>query len=412
MIENWELALGLIYFANLVFAGVMLRSFRQVRESRDLLQKQTEELKEKGAKDQALLSSIGEGIVVTDRNGLVELINYQAEQMVGWKQEEVVGRKWYEVAPLVDEKGNIIPGEKRATQKVLVMGKPVASDSNFYVRKDGTKFQVGTTAAPVILDGKTVGVIAVFRDITHEKEVDKAKTEFVSLASHQLRTPLSAIKWYAEMLGNGDAGPLSPEQADFVKCMYQSNERMIELVNSLLNISRIESGRIRIDPVPTDLGELVKQLIAELQPKIVGKKHKMVISVHPELPKINVDPRMIRQVYMNLLTNSIKYTPEGGTISIFISRKNEEIISQISDNGCGIPKGDYTRVFDKFYRGENAQKADTDGTGLGLYLVKAIIESSKGKIWFESEEGKGTTFWFSIPVSGTPSKKGEVTIDS
>ncbi len=410
--DHWGWLIGIVYAVNLCLAVLTLRSLRQLRQGRDLLRDQKIELEEKSAKDAALLGSIGEGIVVTDRNGLVELINYQAEQMVGWKNEEVIGKKWYEVAPLVDEKGNLIPGERRATQKVLITGKAVVSDSNFYVRRDGSKFQVGTTAAPVNLNGKTVGVIAVFRDITHEKEVDKAKTEFVSLASHQLRTPLSAIKWYAEMLTNGDAGALNNEQAEFVKCMYQSNERMIELVNSLLNISRIESGRIRIDPVPTDLGELVNQLIGELQPKIAAKKHKLVVSVHPELPKVKVDPKMIRQVYMNLLTNSIKYTPENGTISVFISRKDDEIVSQVSDNGCGIPKADAARVFDKFYRGENAQKVDTDGTGLGLYLVKAIIESSKGKIWYESEENKGTTFWFSIPVTGTPSKKGEVTIDS
>jgi PAS domain S-box-containing protein len=411
-IENWEIALGLLYFANLLFAGIMLRSMKIMREGRDLLKKQTDELEEKRAKDQALLSSIGEGIVVTDRNGNVEMINKQAEMMVGWKNEEVMGKKWFEVAPLVDEKGNSIPPERRATQKVLVTGQPIASSTNYYVRRDGSKFSVGTTAAPVVLNGKTIGVIAVFRDITREREIDRAKTEFVSLASHQLRTPLSAIKWYTEMLSGGDAGQLNPEQKEFVQCLYQSNERMIELVNSLLNISRIESGRIKIDPVPTDLGELVNQIMKELQPKIIEKKINMVVSVHPELPQIKIDPKLIRQVYLNLISNAIKYTPANGEISVFISRKEDEIISQVTDNGCGIPKADYGRMFERFFRAENAQRADADGTGLGLYLVKAIIDSSKGKIWFASEENKGTTFWFSLPVSGTPPKKGEVTLDS
>jgi PAS domain S-box-containing protein len=411
-IERWKWVMILIYATNLVFALIIFRVLNQTRVSDELLVSRTAELEEKRAKDEALIGSIGEGVVVTDQNGLIEIINKPAEDMVGWKQAEVVGKKWFEVVPLLDQKGELVPGEKRATQKVLNTGKPIISDANFYVRRDGSKFQVGTTAAPVILNGKTVGVIAVFRDITHEKEVDKAKTEFVSLASHQLRTPLSAIKWYAEMLLNGDAGALMDQQKDFVKFMYQSNQRMIELVGSLLNISRIESGRIRIDPIPTDLGELVNQLLGEMKPKIVEKNLKLVVSVHPELPKIKVDPKMIRQVYMNLISNSLKYTPADGTIMIFISQKNDEVISQITDNGCGIARRDYQRVFEKFYRGENAQKMETDGTGLGLYLVKAIVESSRGRIWFESEENKGTTFWFSLPMSGMPAKKGEVAIDS
>ncbi len=402
---QWGVVVGLIYITNLLFAGLTLRSLR-------LAQKKEKEVEEKRVKYEALLGSIGEGIVVTDQEGKVELINNQAEQMVGWKHNEVIGKKWFEVAPLVNQKGEVIPAENRATQKVLLSGKPIFSDNNFYIRRDGSKFQVGTTAAPVILHGKTVGVIAVFRDVTHEKQVDKAKTEFVSLASHQLRTPLSAIKWYAEMLLNGDSGQISTEQNNFVSNIYQSNERMIELVNSLLNISRIESGRIRIDPEPTDLGVLVGHAVSELQPKTLTKKQKLVISVHHELPKINIDPKLIRQVYLNLLSNAVKYSPDEGEITIMISKKDDQIISQVTDTGCGIPRNDYPRVFDKFYRGENAQKLDTDGNGLGLYLVKAIVESSGGKIWFESRENVGTTFWFSLPLAGTAAKSGEVTIDS
>jgi PAS domain S-box-containing protein len=364
-----------------------------------VLESRAKEMEEKQAKDKALLSSLGEGIVVTDRNGDVELINREAEEMIGWKLEEVVGKKWYEVAPLQDEYGAEIIAEKRATQKVLLTGKPTYSSVNYYVRKDKTRFAVGTTAAPVVVEGKTVGVIAVFRDISKEREIDRAKTEFVSLASHQLRTPLSIVKWYAEMLVNGDAGLLNSEQAQFVRCLYDSNERMIELVNALLSISRVESGRIRIDPMETDLGEMVGQLVTELQPKISVKKLELVQSIHPALPKIVMDPKLIRQVYLNLLTNAIKYTPEGGSITIIISNDGEKVTSQVSDNGCGIPKEEQKRVFERFFRAPNAAAIDADGTGLGLYLVKAIVESSHGKVWFESEENKGSTFWFSLPIT-------------
>jgi len=410
--DRWGWLLIIIYFTNMFFAWLTLKSLRELRLNRDLLASKARQMEERRAKEEALLGSLGEGIVVTDQNGDVERINRQAEELIGWKNEEVVGKKWYDVAPLQDEAGNVIASEKRATQKVLLTGKPTYSSVNYYVRRDKTRFAVGTTAAPIVVGGKTVGVIAVFRDISKERDVDRAKTEFVSLASHQLRTPLSIVKWYAEMLVNGDAGPLNLEQTEFVHCLYDSNERMIELVNSLLSISRIESGRIKIDPIETDLGELVNSLIKELQPKISEKKLTLVESIHPNLPKIMVDPKLVRQVYLNLLTNAIKYTPEKGTITIIISNDGQMITSQVCDSGCGIPKNDQKKIFERFFRAPNAAALDADGTGLGLYLVRTIVESSHGKVWFDSEENKGSTFWFTLPLSGMQSKKGDVTIDA
>lgn len=364
--------------------------------------------KQEGAKDRALLESLGEGIVVTDKDGNVELINHAAEILVGWTAKEAVGKKWFELAPLEDEKGNRIPPERRATQMVLTTGKPRSNATYYYVRRDGTRFAVGTTAAPVIIDNKTVGVIAVFRDISHEREVDQAKSEFVSLASHQLRTPLSTVKWFTEMLLSGDVGELSADQKEYVHNIEVSNERTITLVNSLLNISRIESGRIIIDPVLTDLSKLVNEVVRSLQVRFRDKKLEISILVPDYLPQINVDPKMITQVYANLLTNAIKYTPEGGHISVTLSLQDGEIISAVKDSGYGIPKAEQHRIYEKFYRGSNVVGKETDGTGLGLYLVKAIIESSKGKIWFDSQENIGTTFWFSLPLTGVEAKAGEV----
>jgi PAS domain S-box-containing protein len=360
------------------------------------------------AKVEALVSSLGEGIVVTDKNGNVELINPAAEKLIGWSIAEAVGKKWYDLAPLEDAGGKRIPPEDRATQKVLSSGQPRSNALYYYVRRDGSRFAVGTTAAPVRLKGETIGVIAVFRDITHEREVDQAKSEFVSLASHQLRTPLSAIKWFSEMLMAGDAGQMTSEQLEFIKNIDMSNERMIELVNSLLNISRIESGRIIIDPALTDMESLIKRVITDMQVRYHDKKVEISFEFQKAMPQVMLDQKLISQVYTNLLTNAYKYTPENGKISVSVNIQGNEIVSMIKDTGYGIPKSDQHRVFEKFFRGSNVIKVVTDGTGLGLYLVKTIIESSHGRIWFESADGQGTTFWFTLPLDGMQAKSGEV----
>lgn len=371
------------------------------------------EIKQKLAIDEAIISSVGDGLIITDKQSKILLMNPAAAEMLRQNPKEVIGRDLIDIVPAADLNGNIIPRENRPLLSVISSGQSFTNHAaNFYIRSDKTKFPAAITTSPIILNGEIIGAIITFRDITHEKEVDRMKTEFISLASHQLRTPLSAIRWFLEMLLDGDAGKLTEEQTKFLKNINDSTTRMIALVNDLLNISRIESGRIIIDPKPTHLGELLEGILGEVKPKYQIKRQKVIVSYHPDLPKINVDPNLIRAVYLNLINNAIKYTPEEGEITVIISIKNNEIITQISDNGYGIPKGEQHRVFEKFYRGNNVARKIPDGTGLGLYLAKAIIDSSNGKIWFKSEENKGTTFWFTIPTSGTLPKRGEVTINS
>jgi PAS domain S-box-containing protein len=361
-------------------------------------------------KFQLAVANSSEHIVITDSEGIILYANQAVQTITGFSPQEIIGNK-------VGTKENWGGLMDKATyqnlwQTVKTSKKPFTGEIN-NKKKTGEKYIAQANIVPILNNQQQVAFfVGIERDITKAKEIDRMKTEFISLASHQLRTPLSAMKWFLEMLLHGDAGELSKEQTEYITNIDQSNERMIALVNALLNISRIESGRIIIDPELTNLEELVKTVTTELKPKLEAKKQNIIVSAHHSLPKINLDPKLIRNVYQNLLTNAIKYSPAESDITIMISKKDDQIISQISDSGAGIPIKEQTKVFQKFYRGENIVKLETDGNGLGLYLVKAVIESSGGKIWFKSEEKKGTTFWFSLPLKGVKPKKGQVTIDS
>lgn len=361
---------------------------------------------------EAMINSTGDGLTVTDKEGKILIMNPAAAKMLLYDPKDVMGQDYVLIVKAADKNGDFIQPDTRPLKTILKQGGSYTNHTaNYYIRSNNTKFPAAITTSAIVLNGQIIGAIITFRDVTHEKEVDRMKTEFLSLASHQLRTPLSAIRWFLEMLMAGDAGRLNPEQTEFVQNINDSTIRMIQLVNDLLNITRIESGRIIIEPEPTDLGKLIQSVIGELEPKLELKKQKVVLSTHPDLKKINIDPNLIRAVYLNLLNNSIKYSQQGSEITVLVSKKDNDIISQVSDSGYGIPQKDQPRLFEKFFRGSNIIKRESQGTGLGLYLVKAIVESSNGKIWFKSEEGHGTTFWFSLPASGILARKGEVTIN-
>jgi signal transduction histidine kinase len=262
----------------------------------------------------------------------------------------------------------------------------------------------------------------IAQDISKHHELSKAKTDFVTLASHQLRTPLSIIKWYIDFLICGDAGELMPEQLKYLKQVYKSNERLIELVNALLDVSRIDVGTFSIEPEPIDIIPLAEEALSRLKDEI--EKKKIRIDKHlEELPIVNADPRLTKIVFVNLLTNAVKYTPEGGRIQFIIKKTETDIWIKISDTGVGIPRAQQAKVFTKLFRAENAKRLESVGTGLGLYIVKAVIEKSGGKIWFQSpaldllmedeqktlsfdKKNLGTTFNITIPLKGMRAKQG------
>jgi PAS domain S-box-containing protein len=333
-----------------------------------------------------IIQNFADGLLVFDKVGKVSLINPQAESFFRIKKEEIVGKSFSELVQFSDFKPIIeaVGGElKRVFRKEV----PIRGDLILEV-----------TTVPMMKGEEMVGTLMILHDVTREKEIERMKTEFVSISAHQLRTPLSAIKWTLKMFLDGDLGELTKEQREFLEKTYQSNERMINLINDLLNVTRIEEGRFLYKPVLADIVPICQSVIDSYKDEIEKRNLKFKFKKPKELPKVRVDIEKISLAIQNLLENAIRYNKFGGEIEMVLKEKEKEIEFSIKDTGIGIPKDQQNRVFTKFFRGSNAMKMETEGSGLGLFITKNIIEAHGGRIWFESEEGKGTTFYFTLPT--------------
>ena len=272
------------------------------------------------------------------------------------------------------------------------------------MRKNGTIIPSLTTVSPVLLRGKPIGAISVFRDTTEEMQNDRLKMDFIGIASHQLRTPLTAVVTYAHMLEENFGGKLSDIQLSFVNVIITASRRMNELIGTLLNITRIEAGNIRVEPKFVQIENIIQEILDELKPEADGKRIKLNLTVEPKLEKIKTDKLLVHEVFANVISNAIKYTPPGGKILVTVTERYNDIVISVKDNGYGIPIEDQRFIFTKFFRSSTAMKRDVSGTGLGLYLTKVLVDNLGGEVWFKSIKNKGTTFFVSLPRSGLGEK--------
>lgn len=336
----------------------------------------------------AIITNFADGLIVLGKENKITLINSEAERLLG------VEAKVAKAKPLTN------PGQPLSIRKLakLLSSK---SPQKELVRKE---FPLEKPQRQV-LEITTLSLpsgeerIVILHDITREKRIERMKTEFVSLSAHQLRTPLSAIKWTLKMLLDGDLGVITKEQREFIEKTYQSNERMIKLINDLLNVTRIEEGRYLYKPTFSQIENIVQSVISSLKPEIKKREIKLQFQKPREkLPRVRVDREKIGLAINNLLDNAIRYSSVGGRVIVSLKQIKDKIEFSVKDSGVGIPKDQQQRIFTKFFRGANAIRMETEGTGLGLFITKNIIEAHGGKIWFESEEKKGTTFRFTLPV--------------
>ncbi|HVX48339.1 MAG TPA: PAS domain-containing sensor histidine kinase [Candidatus Saccharimonadales bacterium] len=366
---------------------------------------------EQEAKAEALFQSIGDGAISTDEFGRITRINRTARHILGYNKKELIGEWFPKKIVMVDDSGNVINMIDRPITKAFLTGKPIYQKA-YYRRKNGQKIPVSINVSPILVHGKPLGAIEVFRDISFEEEVDRVKSEFISLASHQLRTPLSSIKTYTHMLKDGYMGPVSEPQAEALQTIVNATDRMNELISTLLNITRMESGAIATSLRDVRIDNLAEEVVRELSVQATNKGLKVTVSVSGKQSNaIRTDRTILKEIIINLVSNAIKYTPAQGSVAIKVRLRKKEIVVQVSDTGWGIPKYSQDQIFSKFFRAENITRRETTGTGLGLYLVRGLVDSINGKIWFESNEGQGTDFFLSLPrgttsvKNNTPKKK-------
>ncbi len=367
--------------------------------SRDISQRINAE--ENMRKFQLAAEGASDHIVITDIDGKIIFANQAAEENTGYSRKEMIGKNpslWGQQMP--------VEFYKKLWRTIKIEKKPFSGEVK-NKGKDGRLYDAEIRLSPILGDkDEIIYFLGIERDITREKEIDRAKTEFVSLASHELRGPLTAINWYTEML-LGSKEDLSPRCNKYLQEIKAGGRRMVKLVNALLNVSRIELGTFTIKPELSSVTAIIDQILKTRQSKIKGRGLQITKSYQKHIPKVKIDPALIRTIMSNVISNAIKYTPAGGKISIEVSKKGKDIVFKVIDSGCGIPANQQHRVFEKLFRADNAVSIDPEGHGLGLYIVKSILDQAGGKIWFESALNQGSTFYVSIPVSGMKPQAGK-----
>ncbi|MCC6298833.1 MAG: GAF domain-containing protein [Anaerolineales bacterium] len=379
--------------------------YELIRDQAERLGSMLRREQEDASRSQAILEAVADGVLVTGVNNRISFLNRSAEQILKLESGKVVGQT-------LDAFGGFF-GKSAASwmQTISAWSESPASYREGETFAEQLTLENGLIVlvhlAPVILQNDFLGTVSIFRDITHEVEVDRLKSEFVATVSHELRTPMTSIRGYVDVLLMGAAGALNENQAHFLKIVKGNTERLNILVNDLLDISRLESGRVTLSPQALDMREVAEDVIADVLRRSQEENKPVALSLDApkKLPLAFGDAERVRQILGNLVDNAYNYTPENGTITVQLQPLNggHEVQVDVKDNGVGIALGDQARVFERFYRGEHPLVLATPGTGLGLSIVKELVEMHKGRIWVQSAgvPGEGSVFSFTLPTYKT-----------
>jgi PAS domain S-box-containing protein len=373
-----------------------------------------------------LLEAAPDAIIEVDREGRIVLLNRVTEKLFGYDREELLGRP---VEMLIPDHLRSVHVHHRAQYWNHPATRPMGSGLSLLgVRKGGSSFPVEISLSPVKSDGG-FRVTAIIRDITERKQVEdrlravqekytrelaatnrelerrnweieranRLKSEFLASMSHELRTPLHTVIGFSELLAEELEGPLNPKQKRFVNHIHKDSLHLLELINDILDLSKIEAGRLELHPEVFDAGAAIGEVLATIRPQGLAKSIAIETDLG-ELLTLHADRLRFKQVLYNLLSNAVKFTPEGGEISVKAGLRDGFLEVTVSDSGVGIPAHEHQSVFDKFYQAGATTKGVREGTGLGLAITKRLVEEHGGEIRLESEPGKGSRFTFTIPL--------------
>jgi PAS domain S-box-containing protein len=366
----------------------------------DMLREQWAE----SSKTEAILESIVDGVVVFDDHNGVISINPAAERMLELSEEKVMGRTLVDLV----EQGDVTEAEGiSAIHSALLESRESFSRNAI---PDPLRVEIGDRTisiafSPAFLEERE-NVVGALRDISEEAEIDRMKSEFISVVSHELRTPMTSIKGYTDLLLMKTVGDINEKQERFLGVVKNNVDRLGALVSDLLDISRIESGRVKLEMVPLHMEEVISHAVSSLEEQIRERQHILTLNIPDDLPPVRGDQDRVTQVVTNLMANACMYTAPGGEIAVTVSSVDKSLRVDVSDNGIGISEEDCDRIFDRFYRADQPLVHDNPGTGLGLSIVKMFVEMHGGRVWVESQPGEGSTFTFTLPLMEAEEETG------
>ena len=356
------------------------------------------------SKSDVVINAIDDGVLAISKDGNIELINPSAQQIIGWDQGDALGLNWKSVLKLVTSDGKDVEDLENPIAQSLSKNQPTHNDKLFLLTSSEKRILVSIVSSPVGTDGE--GIIVVFRDITKEKAEEREQAEFISTASHEMRTPVASIEGYLGLALNPATAHIDEKARDFITKAHESAQHLGRLFQDLLDISKVEDGRMKNSPKIINVNEFLKNIFDGLATKADEKQLNYIFmpdiidegkekSLQP-IFYANIDPDHFREVVSNLIENAIKYTPSGEVV-VNVTGDDKQISVSVKDSGIGIPAEDIPHLFQKFYRVDNSDTREIGGTGLGLYLSRRLAEAMSGNLRVESKYKEGSTFYLEIP---------------